>query len=138
MGYKLLIFVSSIATAFGLLSIVLAIIIILLAFNIIPTANSNRPAKLVNVGLGGSDFPSQHTLHLSGYVCNGGVDTAYHTQLHVVGVYTTGGEAMDTMVPIGNGGVIYGADSTKINVDVSYSAAGLGSWTVTPVWSATP
>jgi hypothetical protein len=109
----------------------LAIIIVLLAFNVIPTANSNRPAKLVNVGLGGADAPSYHTLHISGYFCNVGVETVYHTQLHIVGVYTAGGQAIDTFDSIGNGGVIFGADSTKVSAVVSYSADGLGSWTVT-------
>jgi hypothetical protein len=128
----------TITYTFGVLSIVLALLVVLMAFNAIPTANSNRPARLVNVGLGGNDLPSQHVLRLSGYVCNVGVDPAYHTQLHVVGVYTTGGEAMNTYVNIGNGGIIYGSDSVKVSVDVSYSADGLGSWTLTPVWSSAP
>ncbi len=127
-----------IAGALGILCIVLAVLVILLATNVIPTMNSNRPARLVNVGMGGYDLPNQHTLHISGYVCNVGVETAYRTQIHVVGVYTTGGEAMDTYVDIGNGGVIYPGGSAKVDTHVAYSADGLGSWTITPVWTYTP
>ena len=130
--------VRTIAVSLGILSIVLALIIILMTVNIIPTMNTNRTAKLVNVGMGGQDFPGQHSLHITGYVCNVGLETAYHTQLHVQGVYTTGGEAIDTYVPIAYGGVIYGLDNTKVDAVVTYSADGLGSWTITPIWSYTP
>ena len=127
-----------IAVALGVLSVILAVIIILMATNVIPAIDSNRPAKLINVGMGAQDSPINNILHISGYVTNVGVDTAYHTQIHVVAVYTTGGKAVDTWVNIGNGGIIYGQDSTKVSTDVSYSADGLGSWTITPAWSDTP
>ncbi|MFB3889181.1 MAG: hypothetical protein ACE14S_06790 [Candidatus Bathyarchaeia archaeon] len=126
------------ATALGILSIALAVITILMAVNIIPTMNSNKAAKLVNVGIGGYDQPRQHTLRVTGWICNTGLEPSYHTQLHVQGVYTTGGEAIDTYVDIGNGGVVYGQDSAKVDVNVGYSADGLGSWTVTPVWTYVP
>jgi hypothetical protein len=129
--------VKQIAAILGILSIVLAVMVILTATNVIPTLNSNRSARLVNVAMGGYDIPNQHVLHIHGYVCNVGLDTAYHVQVHVVGVYTTGGEAMDTYVNVGSG-VVYGGDNSEVTADVAYSANGLGSWTITPVWSYTP
>ncbi len=127
-----------IAAVFGILCIVLAAIIILMIANIIPVANSNVAPRLVNVGMGGRDNPNQHSLQIIGYVCNTGLQTAYKTQVHVVGVYTTGGVAIDTYVPIGNGQVIYGQGSTFVDAAVSYSADGLGSWTITPIWENSP
>ena len=131
--------VKQVATALGALSIVLALVVMLMAVGVIPTINSNRAPRLVNVGVGANDIASQHILRISGYVCNVGIETAYHTQIHVEALYETGGVAVDTWVDIGNGGVIYGAEFTKVSVDVSYSssASGLGSWRMTPVWSAT-
>jgi hypothetical protein len=127
-----------IALALGVLSVVLAIIIILMAANVVPTVNSNRAARLINVGMGAQDNPGARTLHITGYVTNVGLEPAYHAQIHVTAVYTQGGEAIDTWVNIGNGGIIYGSDSARISTDVTYSAEGLGSWTITPAFSATP
>jgi len=126
-----------IAVVFGILSIVLALLVILMAVNVIPTVNSNRAAKLINVGMGGQDYGSEHRLHISGYVCNVGLETAYKTQLHVTGVYTTGGAAIDTYVDI-NPSIIYSQKSAYVEADVPYSADGLGSWYITPVWTYSP
>ena len=129
--------IRTIAFALGVLVIVLAFVTILMAVNVIPTVNSNRAARLVNVGMGGFDNSNQRILHISGYVCNVGLDTAYHAQVRVKGVYTAGGEAMNTLVDIPPG-TIFGGDSLRVEADVQYSAPGLGSWTITPVWSYTP
>ncbi len=129
--------VKQIAAILGILCIVLAVMVILTATNVIPTMNSNRAARLVNVGMGGYDIPNQHVLHIDGYVCNVGLDTAYHVQVHVVGEYTTGGEAIDTYVDVGSG-IVYGGENAHITANVAYSANGLGSWIITPVWSYTP
>jgi hypothetical protein len=126
--------------------IVLAIVVVLMAVNVIPTLNSNRAAKLVNVGMGARDLGQDPTagsraLRVEGFVCNVGVESAYKCRLHIVAVYATGGNAIDTYIDIGigNSGVIYGSDSAKVSLDISYSAdAALGSWTMTPIWSATP
>ncbi|MCW4015682.1 MAG: hypothetical protein NWF06_04870 [Candidatus Bathyarchaeota archaeon] len=128
----------------GITCVVLAVIIVLMASNIIPTLDSNREAKLVNVGLGARDMgqtSNDRILRIEGYVCNVGIETAYKTRLHVVSDYAAGGNAIDTYIDIGigNGGVIYGGDSTKVSIDIPYSAdAALGSWTLTPIWSNTP
>jgi len=128
----------------GVVCIILAIVIVLMFFNFIPIWGSNKEAKLVNVGLGARDLGrdaqfTERALRIEGYVCNVGIETAYKARLHVVADYVTGGNAIDTYVNIGLGGVIYGEDSSEVEVDIPYSAyADLGSWTLTPIWSATP
>jgi len=128
----------------GITIIVLAVIIILMFFNYIPTLQSKEDAQLINVGLGARDLAkdppyTERALMVSGYVCNVGEKPAYRARLHVVAIYATGGTAIDTYLNIGDGGVIYGGDSIKIETTIPYSAtAELGSWTLTPVWSATP
>ncbi len=129
---------NQVAIALGAISVVLAIIVILMAVNVIPTLNSNREARLINVGMGAQDSPGTHTLQISGYVTNVGINPGYHCQIHVTAVYTTGGSAIDTWVNIGNGGIIYGGDSTRVVTSVPYSADGLGNWYITPAWSDTP
>jgi len=123
---------------------ILAIVIVLMFANIIPTWNSNRDARLVNVGLGGRDLGQEppydvQALRIEGYVCNVGVETAYKSKLHVVSTYVTGGVALDTYITIGDGGTIYGGDSFKVEVEIPYSGnTPLGSSTLTPVCSLTP
>lgn len=124
---------------------ILAIVIVLMFANIIPTWNSNREARLVNVGLGARDLGQEppydvQALRIEGYVCNVGVETAYKSQLHVVSTYVTGGVALDTYINIGDGGTIYGGGhSIKITVDIPYSGnTALGSSTLTPTCSQTP
>jgi hypothetical protein len=90
----------NIALALGVLSVIQAIIIILMAANVISTVNSNRAARLINVGMGAQDNPSSHTLRITGYDTNVGIEPAYHAQIHVTAVYTQGGEAINTWVTI--------------------------------------
>jgi len=126
----------------GIICIILALVIVLMFFNVIPISSSTREAKLINVGLGARDLgreTAERTLRIEGYVCNVGTETAYKTRIHVVADYVTGGNAIDSYINIGIGGVIYGEDSVSVESDISYSAyADLGSWTITPVWSGTP
>jgi hypothetical protein len=129
---------TKIAVALGVLCIVLALIVVLMGANVVPTFNSNKAARLINVGMGAQDIPSSHILRISGYVTNVGLDPAYHAQIHVTAVYTQGGEAIDTWVNVGNGGIIYGGDSVRVVTDVGYSSDGLGSWTITPAWANAP
>ena len=117
---------------------VLVVVIALMYFNYIPTQNSNREPNLINVGLGGRDLGSSQQLHIEGYVCNVGVDTAYKAKLHVYAEYVTGAIAIDAHILIGTG-TIYGGDSTEVDKYISYAALEeLGSWTLTPEWSNTP
>ena len=128
---------TKIAVVFGILSILLAVIVVLMSVNVIPTMNSNRAARLINVGVGGSNDAGAHSLHITGYICNVGLETAYKTQIHVTGVYTQGGQAIDTYVPI-SPSIIYSQEYAEINAYVTYAGDNLGSWYVEPVWSYTP
>ena len=128
---------TKIAVVFGILSIVLAVIVIMMSVNIIPTMNSNREARLITVGMGGSNDEGSRTLTIKGYVVNVGLDAAYKCQLHITGVYTEGGEAINTYKPI-DPGVIYGQKFREVTLQVGYSAPGLGSWEITPEWSYSP
>lgn len=128
----------------GVIIVALVVVIILMAFNFIPILESDEEAHLINVGLGARDLAkdppyTERALRIIGYVCNVGEKAAYKTQLHIFADYATGGTAIDSYVNIGEGGVIYGGHSYKIEMDIPYSAtAELGSWTLTPVCSATP
>lgn len=129
---------------FGVTTAILAVVVVLMFANVIPTLNSNREAKLVNVGLGSRDLVQDppynvKELMIEGYVCNVGVETAYKTRLHVVATYVTGGIALDQYLTIGEGGIIYGGDSTHVEINVPYTGnTELGSCTLTPVWSNSP
>ena len=128
----------------GITTAILAIVIVLLFVNVIPTWNSNREARLVNVGLGARDLAqdppyNQRAIHVEGYVCNVGIETAYKTKLHVVAYYVTGGTALDQYVTIGDGGLIYGGESTQININIPYTGSTeIGNCVLTPECSQTP
>jgi len=128
----------------GVAAIALAAVVVLMFVNVVPTLNSNRSAKLVNVGLGSRDLgqaaPFIKAVHIEGYVCNIGVQTAYKTRLHVVAYYVTGAVALDQYVNIGNGGIIYGGgESTKVDLDIPYSGdADIGNVILSPEWSLSP
>ena len=122
----------------GVATVVLAVVVVLLFVNVIPTVNGNRAARLVNVGLGSRDLGQE--VHVEGYVCNIGVETAYKTRLHVVAYYVTGAVALDQYVNIGDGGIIYGGgESTRVDLNIPYSGdADIGNCILTPQWSQSP
>ena len=128
----------------GITTAILAIIVVLMFVNIIPTWNSNREARLVNVGLGARDLTqsppyTEKAIHIEGYVCNVGIETAYKTKLHVEAYYVTGGTALDQYVTIGDGGLIYGGESTKIDINIPYTGSTeIGNCIITPECSLTP
>jgi len=128
----------------GATTIVLAILVVLLFTNTIPTMNSNRAAKLVNVGLGARDLGQdppiyERSVHAEGYVCNIGIETAYKVKLHVVANYVTGGVALDQHITIGNGGIIYGGESVRVDMVIPYAGdTDIGNIVLTPEWSASP
>jgi hypothetical protein len=129
----------------GVVIIVLALLVVLMFVNVVPTLNSNRAPKLVNVGLGSRDLGQDAPLytravHVEGYVCNIGVETAYKTKLHVIAYYVTGAVALDQYVNIGDGGIIYGGgESTKVDMNIPYSGdADIGNVILTPEWSPSP
>ena len=128
----------------GVATVVLAVLVVLLFTNTIPTMNSNRASKLVNVGLGARDLGQdpplyERSVRVEGYVCNIGVETAYKTKLHVIAHYVTGGVALDQYITIGDGGIIYGGESARIYLDIPYAGdTDIGNCILTPEWSISP
>jgi FlaG/FlaF family flagellin (archaellin) len=125
----------------GVICIVLAVTTVLFAFNYIPTVNSNRSPKLVNVGLGANDlsdeYPYESKIHIVGYIINTGLEPAYKTKLHVVAYLTTGAVAIDDYYEI-SGGMISGGEIAQIDITTSYQSFGITRTTMTPEWSAIP
>jgi hypothetical protein len=144
-GDKKMVEQKTLSIILGVVIIVLAIVVVLMFANVVPTWNNNRAAKLVNVGLGSRDLGqvppyTNNAVHIEGYVCNIGAETAYKTKLHVVAYYVTGAVALDQYVNIGDGGIIYGGgESTNVNMDIPYSGdADIGNCILTPEWSQSP
>ena len=127
------------STTIGLsvLCVILAVLLILMAFDYIPTIHGTNNAYLINVSLGAAD-EGNGVLHIQGYVVNGGGSTAYNTQLHVVAYYVSGAKAIDTMVQLGTG-TIPSKDSVQIDTTVDYSNSGIGvaaaTAMLTPQWT---
>jgi cell division protein FtsB len=95
-------------------------------------------ARVINVGLGAADNPSSSPpfLHVSGYVCNIGSETAYNVRLHVT-AYRGSERVIDTYYNIGT---IAREDSRSIDENFVYSGSALtaNSWTMTPEWTNAP
>jgi hypothetical protein len=101
-------------------------------------SSPNSPAAIINVGLGAADNPygSQPYLHVSGYVCNVGTETAYNVRLHVTANQGSV-VAIDQYLDIGTIGRY---DSRQVNNNFYYSGPALtqNSWTMTPEWTTSP
>ena len=137
------------AIGLGVVCIVLAIVLILMAFNYVPTikgaqkgtqSNTQNTAYLMNVGLGGTD-DGNGVFQITGYVVNAGGSTAYTADLHVVAYYVTGTKAIDTYVTIGSG-TIDSKGVVQVNTPVSYTYTGssivVSTATITPTWNNSP
>jgi len=140
----------------GVVAAALAAMLVLMTFGIIPAIST--PAKLVNVGMGGTYYPagklvqgqllSSNSLEVTGWVCNAGSLTAYHAKLHVVVTYLeangTTAVAIDTYIEIGNtypvNGIINGFQSVYVNSFISYpsSVSEPGMWKISPKWTNLP
>jgi hypothetical protein len=121
----------------GVLCVVLAVLLILMTLDYIPTIHGTNNAYLINVSLGAAD-EGNGVLHIQGYIVNGGGSTAYNTQLHVVAYYVSGAKAIDTLVTIGSGTIV-SRNSVQIDTTVNYSNSGVGiaaaTATLTPEWT---
>ena len=99
---------------------------------------ASTAARVINVGLGANDNPYayQPFLHVSGYICNIGSETAYNVRLHVT-AYRGSERVIDTYYNIGT---IAREDSRSINTNFVYSGSALtaNSWTMTPEWTNAP
>ena len=137
----------AVAIALGIIVILLALGMgeVVLYYNAQITEIQNqkevlKTPELVNVGLGANPETQQgaYFVHIIGYVCNVGINTAYKCKLHVTTQYASGGCAIDTYIDIGNGGILAGGESAKVDVSIPYQVYGIGATTMTPQWSNTP
>jgi hypothetical protein len=91
---------------------------------------------LVEVNLKSDDnhpFLDGEYLHVYGYICNVGNNTAYNCKLHVVGYQSGGVVAFDTYIILGT---IYGYSWTSVDGSITYSGSSLTNWAITPQWTS--
>ena len=98
-----------------------------------------KAPKLIKVNLEADDFihvypwdDASH-LHVYGYICNVGTNTAYSSKIHVVAYQSGGVVAIDTYITLGT---IYGESWTSVDSSVYYSGSELVSWTLTLEWAS--
>jgi len=97
--------------------------------------NSLVASKVVEVGIVATDnrpFLQTPRLHVSGFVCNVGTNTAYNVRLHVVAYQSGGVVAIDTYINIDT---IVGESWQPVSGDLFYDGGALTSWTITPEWT---
>jgi chaperonin cofactor prefoldin len=95
-----------------------------------------KAPKLIKVNLRADDnrpFLGTPYLHVYGYICNVGTNTAYSSKIHVVAYQSGGVVAIDTYIILGT---IYGESWTSVDSSVYYSGSGLVSWTLTLNWTS--
>jgi chaperonin cofactor prefoldin len=98
--------------------------------------NTLSAPKLIKVHLMSDDnrpFLGTPYLHVYGYVCNVGTNTAYSSKIHVVAYQSGGVVAIDTYIALGT---IYGESWTSVDSSVYYSGSGLVSWALTLNWTS--
>jgi chaperonin cofactor prefoldin len=95
-----------------------------------------KAPKLIKVNLRADDnrpWLGTPYLHVYGYVCNVGTNTAYSSKIHVVAYQSGGVVAIDTYIILGT---IYGESWTSVDSSVYYSGSALVSWTLTLNWTS--
>jgi cell division protein FtsB len=98
--------------------------------------NSLKAPKLIKVDLRAEDNrPWLQTpyLHVYGYVCNVGTNTAYNSKIHVIAYQSGGVVAIDTYITLGS---ISGESWTSVDTNVYYSGSALTGWTLTLEWTS--
>lgn len=99
---------------------------------------ASTAARVINVGLGADDNPYANPpfLHVSGYVCNIGSETAYNVRLHVT-AYQGSDQVINDYYNIGT---IAKEDSRYVEAKFYYSGSALNadSWKMTPEWTNAP
>jgi len=98
--------------------------------------NSLRAPKLIEVHLMSDDTrPLLGTpyLHVYGYVCNVGTNTAYNSKIHVVAYQKGLVEAINKDIILGS---IGGESWTSVDTNVYYSGSALIGWTLTLEWTS--
>jgi len=98
--------------------------------------NSLKAPKLISVDLKAEDnrpwFQTPY-LHVYGYVCNVGTNTAFNSKIHVVAYQSGGVVAINTYI---NLGTIYGESWRRVDANIYYSGDALTSWTLTLEWTS--
>ncbi|MFZ7138635.1 MAG: hypothetical protein ACOWW1_09500 [archaeon] len=101
-----------------------------------------REANLMNVGIGASDHTEGEPpyLHVYGYVCNIGEDTAYNAKIHVTANHINGERAIDTYITIGQLPSMSQGSTYKLEQFITYNGISLdvNSLSVTPEWTTEP
>ena len=71
-------------------------------------------------------------LHIYGYICNVGTNSAYNCKLHIVAYQSGGVKAIDTYIDLGT---IDGESWKSVDSYIFYSGSPLESWEITPEWT---
>lgn len=98
--------------------------------------NSLNAPKLIQVHLMSDDNRPWLTtpyLHVYGYVCNVGTNTAYSSKIHVVAYQSGGVVAIDTYIILGT---INGESWKSVDSAIYYSGSELASWALTLNWTS--
>jgi TolA-binding protein len=98
--------------------------------------NSLKAPKLIKVDLRAEDNrPWLQTpyLHVYGYVCNVGTNTAYNSKIHVIAYQSGGVVAINTDIILGT---IYGESWKSVDANLYYQGNALTGWTLTLEWTS--
>ncbi len=99
--------------------------------------NTLKAPKLKEVDLTADDNrPSLQTpyLHVYGYICNVGTNTAYNSKIHVVAYQSPNVVAIDTYITLGT---IDGESWTNVDSNIYYNGSALTGWSLTLEWTQT-
>jgi len=94
-----------------------------------------KAPKLIKVHLMSDDnrpWLGTPYLHVYGYICNVGTNTAYNSKIHVVAYQSGGVIAIDTYI---TRGTISGESWTSVDSNIYYSGSELTGWTLTLEWT---
>ena len=97
--------------------------------------DSLKAPKLITVHLMSDDnrpWLGTPYLHVYGYICNVGTNTAYNSKIHVVAYQSGGVIAIDTYI---TRGTISGESWTSVDSNIYYSGSELTGWTLTLEWT---
>ena len=139
----------SVAIIFGVIAIILAVGLVGAIVNYTSVLNNKdnkimdlqnqidflKAPKLIKVDLKANDnrplFGTPY-LHIYGYICNVGTNSAYNCKLHIVAYQSGGVKAIDTYIDLGT---IYKESWKIVDSKVYYSGSPLESWEITPEWT---
>jgi hypothetical protein len=97
--------------------------------------DSLKAPKLITVHLMSDDnrpWLGTPCLHVYGYVCNVGTNTAYNSKIHVVAYQSGSVVAIDTYIILGTRS---GESWTSVDASPTYGGGALTGWTLTLEWT---